>query len=101
MIAHGNDLPTPRICPLCLTDAHGPRAFSVAVIGDPDAAPGDVQIHVAYPSWASATDEQGYLTLVRSFAGRAHPARRGYVAGQRLAQNDPEPPLYGARHPRA
>jgi hypothetical protein len=54
----------------------------VAVIGDPDAAPGDVQIHVAYPSWASATDEQGYLTLVRSFAAHllAHADR--YEAAQ-------------------
>jgi hypothetical protein len=67
MIAHRNDLPTPRIYPVYLTDAHGPHGFTVTVIGDPDAAPGAVQVHVVYPASASTVSAQDYPVLVRLF----------------------------------
>jgi hypothetical protein len=68
MIAHHDYLPTPRIYPVYLTDAHGPHAFTVTVIGDPDAAPGAVQVHVVYPASAFTVSEQDYALLVRLFA---------------------------------
>jgi hypothetical protein len=68
MIAHHGYLPTPRIYPVHLTDAHGSHAFAVTIIGDPDAAPGAVQVHVVYPAGHSTVSEQEYPLLVRLFA---------------------------------
>jgi hypothetical protein len=82
MIAHRNDLPTPRIYPVYVTDAHGPHDFAVTVIGDPDAAPGAVQVHVVYPTSGLTVSELDYPLLVRCFATHllAHAAQ--YEAAQ-------------------
>jgi hypothetical protein len=68
MIAHTGYLPTPRIYPVYLTDAHGPHEFTVTIIGDPEAAPGAVQVHVVYPAGAPTVAETDYPLLVRLFA---------------------------------
>jgi hypothetical protein len=57
--------------PVYISRAQSPGDFAVAIIGDPDAPPGDVRVHVVYPNWASATDEQGYLVLLHCSSRRA------------------------------
>ena len=68
MIAHTGYLPTPRIYPVYVTDAHGPHDFAVTIVGDPDAAPGAVQVHVVYPAGAPTVSDLDYPMLVRLFA---------------------------------
>jgi hypothetical protein len=74
--------PTPRIYPFYVTDAHGPHGFAVTIIGDPDAAPGAVQVHVVYPAGAPTVSGQDYPLLVRLLATHllAHAAQ--YEAAQ-------------------
>jgi hypothetical protein len=57
-----------HLYPVYISRAESPGDFTITVIGDPHAPAGDVQVHVVYPTWARATDEQGYLLLVRCFA---------------------------------
>ena len=57
-----------RLYPVYVTDAHGPHEFTLTIIGDPEAAPGAVQVHVVYPAGAPTVAETDYPLLVRLFA---------------------------------
>lgn len=78
--AHIN--PTPRIYPVYISHAQLPHDFAITMIGDPDAPPGDAQVHVVYPDSATALCAQGYVMLLRCFAAHllAHAAQ--YEAAQ-------------------
>ena len=60
--------PCVRLYPIYVSDAHGPHEFTVTIIGDPEAAPGAVQVHVVYPAGGSTVTERDYPLLVRLFA---------------------------------
>jgi hypothetical protein len=57
-----------HVYPVYVSDAHGPHGFAVTIIGDPDAAPGAVQVHVVYPVSAPTVSDQEYPLLLRCFA---------------------------------
>jgi hypothetical protein len=57
-----------RLYPVYVTHDHGPHEFTVTIIGDPEAAPGAVQVHVVYPAGAPTVAETDYPLLVRLFA---------------------------------
>ena len=57
-----------RLYPIYVSDAHGPHEFTMTIIGDPEAAPGAVQVHVVYPAGAPTVAETDYPMLVRLFA---------------------------------
>jgi hypothetical protein len=57
-----------RLYPVYVTDAHGPHEFTLTIIGDPEAAPGAVQVHIVYPAGAPTVGETDYPLLVRLYA---------------------------------
>ena len=65
MVPHSTGV---RLYPVYVTDAHGPHEFTLTIIGDPEAAPGAVQVHVVYPAGAPTVAERDYPLLVRLFA---------------------------------
>ena len=81
--------PTPRIYPVYISHAQQPHDFAITIIGDPDAQPGDAQIHVVYPNTTSALGEQDYMALLRCFASHllAHAARYEAAVAQDAARS--------------
>jgi hypothetical protein len=77
MIAHQRHL-----YPVYISHAQLPGDFGVTIIGDPDAPPGDAQIHVVYPNSATALCAQDYVMLLRCFAGHL----LAHAAGCKAAQ---------------
>ena len=71
-----------HLFPVYISHAQSPHDFAITIISDPDAPPGDAQVHVVYPDSATGLCAQGYVALLHCFAAHLLAHADQYNAAQ-------------------